>query len=93
MPSFAIAFAFSSYNLFHLSKANIAFIREFGFEAIRLGALVQLVQILLGGCFALFCYIGFKLCENEMVARYQAWKLDAPRSSDVASQRDHSQNS
>lgn len=71
---FAIALAFSSYNLFHLSMANFNFLKAYGVEAIRLGALFQLVQILIGSVFALLCYLGFKMCEAELLSRYNEWK-------------------
>ena len=71
---FAIAFAYSSYNLFSHSMANIRFIRKFGQTAIGEGALYQSAEILVGSCFALMCFIGFKLCESELVMRYHRWK-------------------
>jgi hypothetical protein len=71
---FAIAFAYSSYNLFHLSKANFKFIQKFGTLAVQEGALIQTVEIFIGACFSLVCYLGFKLCEAELMARYASWK-------------------
>jgi hypothetical protein len=70
---FAIAFAYSSYNLFHLSMANIGFIRQNGWLAIQEGALVQTLQILGIAGVSLASYMGFKLCENEMISRYKRW--------------------
>jgi hypothetical protein len=71
---FAIAFAFSTYNLFHLSMANLDFVKEFGIEALKEGALFQTFEILVGASFSLICYMGFKICESELVSRYNSWK-------------------
>lgn len=68
-----VGFAYSSYSLFHLSMANIAFLRKHGASAIMEGALLQLFEIFIGGCFALVCYLGFKICETELVSRYHRW--------------------
>ena len=71
---FAIAFAFTSYNLFQIAKANIGFIRMFGLIAIEEGALIQTFQILVGSCFSLLFYFGFKMCESELLSRYRNWQ-------------------
>lgn len=69
-----MAFAFSSYRLLHLSMANINFIQKYGLLAIKEGALYQSLEILIGSAFALFCYLGFKICETELSMRYHRWK-------------------
>jgi len=71
---FAIAFAFTSYNLFHLSMANINFIQTYGLLAVMEGAIYQSFEILVGSVFSLFCYLGFKICETELSMRYHSWK-------------------
>jgi hypothetical protein len=71
---FAVALAYTSYNLFHLSMANLKFIQQFGALAVMEGALVQTIEILIGAGFSLAFYIGFKLCEAELVTRYSCWK-------------------
>ena len=71
---FAIGLAYTSYNLFHLSMANFSFIRRFGWTAIMEGAFVQTLQILVGGCFALFFFFAFKACELELLSRYKNWQ-------------------
>lgn len=70
---FFATFAFASYSLFHLSMANIDFLREHGSAAIMEGALLQLLEIFLRACFAMACYLGFKICETELTSRYHRW--------------------
>ncbi len=70
---FAAAFAFSTYNLFHLSMANLGFITTYGLVAIQEGALGQTIEIAIGGALALFFFLGFKVCERELVTRYFEW--------------------
>jgi hypothetical protein len=70
---FAAAFAFSTYNLFHLSMANLDFLRQYGLLAIQEGALGQTIEIAAGGAVALFFFLGFKVCERELVTRYFDW--------------------
>ena len=70
---FAAVFAFATFNLFHYSMANLSFLKRHGLIAIQEGALLQTVEILNGGAFALFSYFGFKLCEGELIARFRLW--------------------
>lgn len=70
---FFVAFAYLSYSLFHLSMANIDFLREHGAAAIMEGALLQLLEIFVRGCLALSCYLAFKVCETELTKRYHRW--------------------
>lgn len=69
-----IVFAYSTLNLFHMSMANFRFLREFGWTAVMEGGLLQLAQILGSATVALLTYIGFKLCESELVQRYNKWQ-------------------
>ncbi|MEJ8562263.1 hypothetical protein QTO30_14205 [Yoonia sp. GPGPB17] len=71
---FTIIFAYATLNLFQMSMANIRFIREFGWTAVMEGALVQLLEIAISGALALLSYIGFKICESELVHRYHDWQ-------------------
>lgn len=66
----AAAFAFITVNLFAEAMANIAFIAEHRWLALRLGGLVQLVELSLWGLLALLTYLAFKICEVELVFRY-----------------------
>ena len=72
--AFAAAFTFWTYNLFHLSMANLSFIQKYGLLAIQEGALSQLIEIAIGGAVALFLFRGFKVCERELVTRYFNWQ-------------------
>ena len=71
---FTVVFAYATLNLFQMSMANIRFIREFGWTAVMEGALVQLLQITVSGAVAMLSYIGFKICESELVHRYHDWQ-------------------
>jgi hypothetical protein len=70
---FAAAFTFATYNLFHLSMANLDFLRKYGLLAIQEGALGQTIEIAAGGALALFFFLGFKVCERDLVNRYFDW--------------------
>lgn len=72
--AFAAAFTFWTYNLFHLSMANLSFIQKYGLLAIQEGALGQSIEIAMGGAVALFFFLGFKVCERDLVARYFSWQ-------------------
>jgi hypothetical protein len=69
-----VIFAYATLNLFQTSMANIRFLREFGVMAVMEGALLQLFQILFSATVAMVSYIGFKICESELVHRYHAWQ-------------------
>ena len=69
-----VIFAFSTASLLQVAMANLRFIREFGWEAVEYGALIQLAQIIGNGAIALLSWIGFKLCEGELVRRYNNWQ-------------------
>lgn len=69
----AALFAFVTVNLFGQAMANRDFIREFGWVAIENGALWQIAELTLWGAMALICWIVFKVCEQEISARYIGW--------------------
>lgn len=77
----AAMFAFATVNLFSQAIASIGFIQKFGWEAIRHGALWQVLELILSGAFALACWIVFKICEHDLEHRYLAWakRRDAQR--------------
>ncbi len=54
--------------------ANFAFLREHGWVAVMEGALWQLGEIIISAAIAMISYIGFKICESELVRRYQIWQ-------------------
>ncbi|MEZ5714547.1 MAG: hypothetical protein R3D85_04895 [Paracoccaceae bacterium] len=70
----AVVVAFASYNLLAVSMANLHFLREHGWTAIRFGALWQLFEIVAYGVLALVFFLLFKICESELVLRYRRWQ-------------------
>jgi len=70
---FAAAFAFSTYNLFHLSMANPDFLKKYGLIAIQEGALGQTIEIAISVAVALFFFLSFKIYEHELVTRCFDW--------------------
>ena len=71
----AIIFAYATVNLLQMAVANLRFLREFGAMAVMEGALWQLAQIFISALIALLSYIGFKICESELVQRYRTWQM------------------
>ncbi|MCK0151173.1 hypothetical protein MWU54_14125 [Marivita sp. S6314] len=69
----AALFAFVTVNLFSQAMASLTFLQTFGAEAIRHGALLQVIELTLWGSLSLFCWLVFKICEHELVDRYAAW--------------------
>ena len=70
---FAAVLAFSAANLFQVASANLAFLGKFGWLAVMEGGLAQLIGIAVNGATALVCFLGFKLCESDLVRRYWRW--------------------
>lgn len=71
---FTIIFAYATLNLFHMSMANLSFLREYRWVAVQEGALLQFAQIFVLAGIAMLSYIGFKICETELVRRYHNWQ-------------------
>lgn len=65
--------AYATYNLLHLSMANLSFLREHGLMALMSGGLLQLMQIVLSGTVALAFFLLYKICESELILRYRRW--------------------
>ncbi len=70
----AAIFAYFTYNLLHLSMANLQFLREHGWVAVMSGGLVQLLGIVFNSAIALAAFLLFKICESELVIRYRRWQ-------------------
>ncbi len=68
-----VVFAFVTVNLFSEAMASLEFLREYGWEAVRFGALWQVAELLIYGCLALGCWLVFKICEHELEHRYIGW--------------------
>lgn len=71
---FTVVFAYATLNLFQTSMANIRFLREYGWTAVQEGALWQLAQIAGSGAVSMLSYMGFKICESDLVHRYHKWQ-------------------
>ena len=69
----AVALAFVTVNLFAETMAAFAFVGRHGAEALAVGAARQLVELAGWGALALCAYLGFKVCEVELVFRYFRW--------------------
>lgn len=69
-----VVFAYATLNLFQMSMANISFLREYRWTAVEEGALWQFAEIFVSAAIALISYIGFKICETELVRRYHNWQ-------------------
>ena len=72
--AFAVIFTYATLNLVQVGMANIRFLREFGLTAVMEGALIQLAQIGGTAFVALISWIGFKICEGELIRRYLLWQ-------------------
>lgn len=70
----AVIVAYTTYNLLGVSMANLHFLREYGWTAVRFGALWQLFEIMAYGTLALIFFLLFKICESELVLRYRRWQ-------------------
>jgi hypothetical protein len=69
MGIFGGAFAWVSYNLVFLFMANFRFLSEHGLLALQSGGLRQSLELIGFGYLSIALYLGFKLCENELVGR------------------------
>lgn len=69
-------------NLFAEAVANLRFLGRFGYEAVRVGALWQVVTLTLWSLLALAGFMGFKICETELMQRYRAWTRPPNRRAD-----------
>jgi len=67
MTVFFLFFGYFSVNLFFLFKANIDLINRYGFMALRDGAALQLLNILVSGMASVLFYSGWKVCERLIV--------------------------
>ncbi|HSV71600.1 MAG TPA: hypothetical protein VLI72_15935 [Methylibium sp.] len=64
-----VAFGIASLNLLDILQANLRFLSEYGLDAVREGALVQLVELVVYGYVAAAFYLIFKVCEKALVGR------------------------
>jgi len=73
-------FAFVTVNLFSEAMANVGFLKKFGWEAVRHGALWQVLELVSWGALALLCWVVFKICEQILEDRYLDWARKSRRS-------------
>ena len=66
LPAF-IVFGLSSFNLFSVLHANIAFLLEHGDDAVMDGAINEIFKLLAYGMISMVAYVVFKACEKQMV--------------------------
>lgn len=64
-----VVFGAASLNLVQLFSANIAFLTEHGWDAVREGALSQLAELMFSAYLAVAFYLLFKTCEHALVQR------------------------
>ena len=65
---FFMGFGVASYSLFRVLQANLALFVEHGVMVIADGAGVQLLGLIGMGYLSLLLWIGFKVCESNLVA-------------------------
>jgi hypothetical protein len=71
-----VLFGLVTLNLLHTLSANLEFLTSYGFEAVREGGLLQLVELVVSGYLAAASYVLFKLCEKVLVERLATRKTE-----------------
>jgi len=64
-----VLFGAASLNLVQLFSANLGFLAEHGLDAVREGALRQLLELVASAYLAVAFYLLFKTCEAALVQR------------------------
>ncbi len=64
-----VLFGLVSLNLLQMLGANLSFLVRHGFDAVREGGLLQLLELVVSGYLAAVFYIVFKLCEKVLIDR------------------------
>ena len=75
-----VLFGLVTLNLLHTLSANLEFLTMYGFEAVREGGLVQLLELFVSGYAAAAFYVFFKLCEKVLVERLATRKTEGNES-------------
>ena len=65
----SLVFGLSSYNIFYLFKANIAYVADNGAMALLDGGLEELLLLTFYGIVSLAAYIVFKACEKWLAEK------------------------
>ncbi|PVV20050.1 MAG: hypothetical protein B6D78_11700 [gamma proteobacterium symbiont of Ctena orbiculata] len=74
-----LVFGAMTVNIFRLFAANWNFILTYGFIALREGALIQTMELVLTGIFAMIFFLLFKFCEKILIDRLSACKVSFTR--------------
>ena len=74
-----LIFGAMTVNIFRLFAANWNFIVTFGLIALQEGALIQTLELVLTGIFAMIFFLLFKFCEKILIARLSACKVSFTR--------------
>ena len=69
-----VMFGLLSLNLVQVMSANIRFLLEYGFQAVRDGGLQQLLELVFSSYGAVAFYVTFKTCEHALVERLAHYK-------------------
>lgn len=69
-----VLFGLASLNLINMFSANFEFLARHGLDAVRVGGLRQLIELVGSGYAAAAFYVVFKLCEKVLVDRLSANK-------------------
>lgn len=73
MGIFGALGTFLSVDLVRLAMSNSALIRTHGVQALVEGGLVQAISLGVRAAFLLFCYLGFRALEDELVHRWRSY--------------------
>ncbi len=71
-----VLFGLASLKILETLSANFRFLSEYGLDAVREGALRQLLGLVFNGYAAAACYLAFKLCEKVLVERMAVQRSD-----------------
>jgi hypothetical protein len=69
MVALFLIFGLLSLDLVKYVSANANYLLEYGIDALWDGGLRQLLELVVTSFFAVFAYLGFKLCEHALVER------------------------
>ena len=69
MVAFFLLFGLLSLDLVKVFSANLAYIAEYGKMALLDDGLWQTISLIGTSLLAVFCYLGFKLCEHALVEK------------------------
>jgi hypothetical protein len=73
-----VSFGAASLNLVQYFSANVRFLSMHGFDAVREGGLMQLLELVVSAYLAVAFYILFKTCEHALVQRLAHHSIKNP---------------